>query len=89
MKNLTPLNRVEMKKITGGTDPVNCPPGYIYDPITDMCVVGRCKSDVICHAFGPYNGTCEPMQTGQCRCVNYENGTAVESVPWEDCKILN
>jgi len=46
---------------------------------------GRCSNDRLCSMYSGWDGGCATMQTGQCRCVRYENGSAVESVPDSYC----
>lgn len=46
---------------------------------------GRCSNDRFCSMYQVRDGGCSTMQTGQCRCVKYANGSAVESVPDSNC----
>lgn len=45
----------------------------------------KCSDDRICSLNQVGDGGCATMQTGQCRCVRYAHGVAVESVPSEWC----
>ncbi|MFC3365890.1 hypothetical protein ACFOG5_22150 [Pedobacter fastidiosus] len=65
-----------MKNVFGGG-------GVTPDPIGD-----RCRSDYACVFTGTdglTGGGCATMQTGQCRCVAYNNGVATQSVPSSAC----
>lgn len=93
MKKIRILSRAEMKHVQGGGSGINCMPGYCYNPDTDFCEpcedTGRCKKDVTCYYYdregGLHGGGCEEMGTTQCRCVKYEGGVAVESIPHQGC----
>jgi hypothetical protein len=45
----------------------------------------RCSNDRLCSVYGGWDGGCATMETGQCRCVIYRNGSASESVPDSNC----
>jgi hypothetical protein len=46
---------------------------------------GRCSDDRLCSMYGGWDGGCKTMATGQCRCVKYKDGVAIESVPSSYC----
>lgn len=74
------LNRAQMKHVLGGYE----------DGGGDYGGGGgdRCSNDRLCSFHGVHGvtqGGCHPMQNGQCRCVAWSNGVAVESVPHSGC----
>ncbi len=68
------LSRAQLKKVMGGGGD------------DDFGSSGpRCKSDVFCSIYQGGDGVCMTMETGQCRCVKYNGGSASESVPDSYC----
>lgn len=63
------LTREQLKNVMGG----------------DGSGGGRCSNDRFCSMYQPGDSGCAEMQSGQCRCVRYSNGVAIESVPDSYC----